>query len=579
MSTPRPKWIQPWIIGVILLLAAHGGLGLHSMARKSATFDEYKHLRNGYIYLRPGVYTRIPDPDELINPPLVNVITALPLLGLELTGTETAAAGDDRKDAPRTKAEAWKKTFPFDTGRHPDGLLARSRPAALAISLLTGLLLFVWARRLYGEGGALCALALYALSPNILAHARLVTADLGFAAFSLLAAHACWRCAAAPGRRRAAWMGAAAGLALLAKHSALVLLPPLVLAFVIRRLATQRKDLPGQRDRKDLLRILDHLGLAAVCALAVVWAGCRLFLVPAFSAAAEASAATGLWGFLTDPLRLYLHGVFIVRDASMNAFLFGKLSLTGWWYYFPAAILIKSTVPALLLAGGATTTALTAAVSFRRRAVTAADELFLWLPALFFLGVSMTSGINVGLRHVLVIYPLLFLLSGRLWPWARRSSGLRMALLVLLIIHAAGSLMTHPHHLAHFNRPSGGPDNGYRMMVDCNLDWGQDLKLLAEYLEDTSNSEELRLAYFGPTPPEVYGIHNYGPVSPENELHPEPGLYAVSATRLQNLYGFQRTPGRFRWLRDRPPDRQLGHSILIYRISPEEAKRLARGQS
>jgi len=50
----------------------------------------------------------------------------------------------------------------------------------------------------------------------------------------------------------------------------------------------------------------------------------------------------------------------------------------------------------------------------------------------------------------------------------------------------------------------------------------------------------------------------------------------VSATRLQNLYGFQRTPGRFRWLRDRPPDLQLGHSILIYHISAEEAEQLGR---
>ncbi len=117
------------------------------------------------------------------------------------------------------------------------------------------------------------------------------------------------------------------------------------------------------------------------------------------------------------------------------------------------------------------------------------------------------------------------------------------------------------------------------MMVDCNLDWGQDLKLLARHLETAGSGELVRLAYFGPTPPEVYGLHNYAPVSPENEMNPEPGFYAVSATRLQNLYGFQRAPNRFRWLRDRPPDHQVGYSILLYRNSSEEAEQLARSGS
>ncbi len=568
------RWCRPGSAILLLLLGAHGFLGLHSMVRKSATFDEYKHLRNGYIYLRSGVYTRIPEPDELINPPLVNVLTALSLADLELTVTEIAGG----PGAPKTKTEAWKRTFPFDTGFHPDILLGRGRVATLVISLLTGLLLFSWARRLYGEGGALCALALYALSPNILAHARLVTVDLGFAAFALLAAHACWRCAAAPGRWRAVWMGLAAGLALLAKHSALVLLPPLALAFVIRRLLSP-PGTPPSPPRHRLLELLQHLALAAACALVVVWLGCRLFLVPAFSASGGAAASAGLWGFLSDPLQLWLHGVFIVKDARMNAFLFGRLSLDGWWYYFPAAILIKSTLGALFLTGTALAGAMAATLRFRHRAVAAADELFLWLPALFFLGVSMAGGINVGLRHVLVIYPLLFLLSGRLWPTTRGNKTARMTLWVALVLHGAACLAIHPHHLAHFNRLVRGPENGYRMMVDCNLDWGQDLKLLARHLETAGSGELVRLAYFGPTPPEVYGLHNYAPVSPENEMNPEPGFYAVSATRLQNLYGFQRAPDRFRWLRDRPPDHQVGYSILLYRISPEEAEQLARSGS
>jgi len=563
----RHHWRRPGLI-VLLLLAAHGALGLHSMDRKSATFDEYKHLRNGYIYLRPGVYSRVPEPDELINPPLVNAITALPLYGLRLTGNE--AAGDlETEAAPRTKEEAWKRTFPFDTGRHPDDLLARARPATLVLSLFAGLLLFSWARRLYGEGGAFLALTLYALSPNILAHARLVTVDLGFAAAALLLAHACWRSASSPGHGRAVWFGTALGLALLTKHSALVLVPPLAAAFVLRRLALPA-DTPGRR----AAGIAGHLLLAAGCALAVLWAGCRLFLVPAFNASGAAGAG-GVWGFIADPVKLWLHGVFIVKDARMNAFLFGRLSLTGWWYYFPAAILVKSTIGALFLAGTATIAALAGAARFRHRRTEAADELFLWLPSLFFLGVSMAGGINVGLRHVLVIYPLLFLLAGRLWRTSLRSRAARAALLLALVLHAGSSLAVHPHYLAHFNRLADGPENGYRTMVDCNLDWGQDLRLLAERLE-ASGSPEVRLAYFGPTPPDIYGIRQH-PVSRENEMHPEPGFYAVSATRLQNLYGFQRTPERFRWLRDRPPDDQVGYSINLYRISPAEAERLAQG--
>ncbi|MFO0951320.1 MAG: glycosyltransferase family 39 protein [Isosphaeraceae bacterium] len=88
--------------------------------------------------------------------------------------------------------------------------------------ILGGLVVFAWSRSLYGEGGGVLSVFLWALCPNILAHTRLVTTDAGATAIGVLP-FLFWRYLKHPTWTRAALAGVALGLGQITKFSLLVL--------------------------------------------------------------------------------------------------------------------------------------------------------------------------------------------------------------------------------------------------------------------------------------------------------------------------------------------------------------------
>jgi hypothetical protein len=195
------------------------------------------------------------------------------------------------------------------------------------------------------------------------------------------------------------------------------------------------------------------------------------------------------------------------------------------------------------------------------------------VPVVLYAAASLTRGINIGHRHLLPLYPFLFVAAGRVAAWAASAWPRRGPALVvgaLAAWHLGAALWIHPHYLSYFNELSGGPARAYRILVDSSLDWGQDLKGLRPYME-AHGIPRVKLSYFGTADPAYYGIANdqlpsYLPLPREVVRSFAPGdVLAVSATNLQGVYLEPEDRPMMERLRQEEPVGRVGYSILIFR--------------
>lgn len=541
-------------------VALYAGLAVHAMRGHSATFDEGTHLPAGYTHLALGDHRLNPE-----QPPLVKLLAAAPLL----LAPPTLLTDDP----------AWVTARQWEFGRRflyrwNDGerllFLGRLPIVALGAALIVSV--FLWTRCRFGATAGAVALGLAALAPDVLAHGSLVTTDLALALFFLLAVVALDSLTRRATPLRLLALGSAVGAALATKFSALILGPVLgVLAGVA---------LVGTRPTwARAWRLALLLGAAAALALLVVWAsyGFRREISPDPGAAAAARVSleeprAKAWeravvlaagsGILPED---YARGVLFVATHSeaRPTFLLGRLSDEGFRLYFVVTFLLKTPLPLLVLVGFA----VARAPRLPRR-----EAAFVWLPVLVYAAFAVTRGLQIGHRHLLPIYPFLFAAAGeagaRLARW--RPAG-RVILGVLLGWYAVGTLRVHPHHLAYFNELGGGPRNGFRLLVDSNLDWGQDLKRLREWM-DERGVRRIKLSYFGSADPRYYGIDAEmlpGYTAPHashvtREIQ-RGDLVAISATNLQGVYLDPADRSLMERFRRLEPVGRVGYSILVYR--------------
>jgi hypothetical protein len=245
--------------------------------------------------------------------------------------------------------------------------------------------------------------------------------------------------------------------------------------------------------------------------------------------------------------------------------LFGHTSDTGFWYFFPVAIALKTPIAFDLLGLLSLRGLLVKGVGARRALASPLRALALGFVA--YLAVLMRSNLEIGVRYALPLMPLVAIAVGvglaRVWERATRE--LR-ALIAVLVVASAGSALAHyPWFLSYVTEwvPS---DSARTAMVDSNLDWGQGLLALRDFIRD-EHADGVYLAYFGSALPEGYGIP-YAPLPSWSPLPPQPPppkpyeWVVVSTTLLEGLYE-QGDP--FRQLRERRPDRVIGGSLFVYR--------------
>ncbi len=555
MTHPPRNWKTP--AGVAALLLLHVALALWAVSGKSVTADEILHLTGGYFYNKFGDYRIQPE-----NGNLPQRWAALPAVVLGAPPPPLA----DNIYWRLSDSSVIGHQFFYETRHDHWPMLMAGRAMMTVFSAGTGLLIFCWARRLFGPGAGFFSLTLYVLCPNVLAHAPLVTSDMAAVFFLLASLGAFWRHLHAPTWQTGLVSAVAFGLACVAKYSA-ALLPPMMLMLLAWRIL---REPASARARWWRLAPLS-LALHALVALVIIWAfygfrysGFAPGLPPADHYTARWDDVLPHIGFhrhLVDVCRewrllpeAFLYGyTWVVQSArARSAFLAGDYSVYGWVSFFPLAFLWKT--PLAVLAALAT-----GMVVLVRRWRTLRLDLVAPLLVLFvvYWAFSLTSHLNIGHRHILPVYPILFIFLGGLTAHGVFTGPGRIVLLMVFILgQLAANVRIAPHYLAFFNVLAGGPANGHRLLVDSSLDWGQDLPGLAAWLDEHNASpgaQPVFLSYFGSGEPDYYRIKAArlpfvnGFKQRSVWYEPVAGLYCISATMLQQVYSTYRGEWSIQW--------------------------------
>lgn len=521
--------LRRWEWGLLAAgLAVRTFLGAASIRAQSPTYDEPIHLAAGVAYWRTGDYGL----NGAWHPPLGSLVAgALPVL----------AGADVPRGHPLWRRPVWTdpdRQYAFandlltDGGKTPmDRWLSLGRSAMLGVTHLLPVLVFLAARSVGGPAAGATAFIGAVLCPALTAHGALATTDAVLTLFffaSFFALHAWDR------SRRPAWAalsGAALGLALCSKATAAVFLPAPFLWI-------------GFRERS--------------------WKGVHAALLLAASLSA-ATAAVYHVGQLPLLFRMWKNDLTVITTPRESYFLGSRA--TPWERaYFPVVFLLKT--PGAVLFG-----ALGALLALRRRR----EEVppLLWAPGLLYFLAACASPLKIGHRHILPVYPFLYVLLGAgLGPVLRERRG---PLLVgaLGIWLAAAAVRASPFPLAYFNEFAGGPAAGYRYLADSSVDWGQGLKALKSYL-DERGVRDIYLSYFGSVNPRLYGLHYLDVASigrpPYGGEEADPcrekrALLAVSATDYQ---GASYDPSDFLdWLHGREPCAVVADSLLVFDVTED----------
>jgi hypothetical protein len=510
-----------------VLLTSFAALSFLSSLHESPTFDEPLHIAGGYMSWVAGDHSF-----DLSNPPLVGYWAALPLLALR-----------PPRPAPTLAAYGGgSRSFSFeflskDPARLPL-LLQSSRAMMLILSLLLGWILWRWSWEILGTTGAIGALTAFAFCPMLLSHGHLVTSDIAGALGITWTLYRLWRWRENPSLRMALWTGLALALALCSKYSATIVLPIGLLALWLGT------DSDHRRSFWNRARLAEAIVPGAV--ILISWA--LLY---------KSWGAPDWIAGLRDIQRQFQEG--------HATYFWGHVNDRGSPAFFVVGLLLKTPIPFLLSLALATVLAV-------RRPGVRRRNLILWsfIPAAAFTAAASFATVQVGLRHVLVVYPLACLWIGYAVAtlWHERRLAARAGLIVLAAWYIGGTLVAFPNYLAYFNEAAGGSRGGLQFFADSNLDWGQGLRELGLFIRKEGLGP-VYLSYFGCVDPAAYGI-SYQPVlmttcspAPGN-LPPEalPDYLAISATNRAGVY--YHPPDAFSWLNRRKPMRVFLGSIYLY---------------
>jgi 4-amino-4-deoxy-L-arabinose transferase-like glycosyltransferase len=583
-----------------------------SIENKSITFDETAHISSGYSYWEYN--------DLRLNPQ--NGL--FPQLWLTLLLDNYIFPG--RNDPAWAEADVWllgDKFLHQQINDTPE-IVDSSRRMNILLGLALGVAVFFWSSALWGNYGALLSLGLYCFSPLVIAHSRLATSDMAASLGFMLALMATWGLLNRPGFINALLAGGGLGILALSKMSVVIMAPVIMLMlfvyYVYRQRGLTTATVSGANHAREIYLVVAYFLAAVAVAILFIW-------IPYLSTNTRysfdwsvldrapvlvASIITSFrqLGFLPES---YLYGLAYVLSYSVDRLVFaaGHFQVGGFWWFFPYAILVKTplvTLACILLSG----------IFLARQAAAKwyqASPLIIFI--LTYMVIALMSGLNIGLRHLLPIYPMLFILCGVLFYRSSTKKALLLLPVLGLLMFESGSV--HPHYLSFFNILSGGPSNGHRMLVDSSLDWGQDLPAVKEWQLKHGPQGNVYLAYFGTEHPENLGIKmrklpGFLSINHKPDIDQlKPGTYIISATLLRLVYQppdilgpwtsdqeaeyrllstlflqgdnkilSEKNPDYYRrfeslrfaklldYLRQREPDDMLAYSMLVYHLGENE---------
>lgn len=595
----------------IALLMLFGILAITSMWNDSANYDERIHLPAGYSYLARKDMRLNPE-----HPPLVKDLAALPLLFMKINFPYQSWGWNTSLTADSSRTKAWQTDVGFGndllyySGNDAQNMMRYGRIPIILIGILLGFYIFRFIRELWGDLAGIIALTFYSFSPTFLAHTRLVTTDVAAAAAFFISFYYLYKWLKISTYRNLFILGIVFGLALLTKFSTFLLIPIfgfIVLVWILLH-GQWKKYLGGFI----LVLIIAYLVIGTVYAYHV-WnypiqkqAIDTAFILSTFGFKPLVDLSVGIssqpilraWGH-------YFLGFLMVLQRSgggNTTYYLGEVSANGSRSYFPLVYLIKEPLPYILLTFFALFLALKKFFIYK----TSGDKLFrrdffnllknnfaefgmLTVAGIYWI-FSIQSNLNIGVRHILPTLPFIYALTAHqigfwiqggiterianysgFWQllglqWRRIKRGFVIAILFIWAIISVVSVW--PSFLVYFNGIAGGPDNGYKFVVDSNLDWGQDILRLANFIEK-NNIREIKMDYFSGAPAEYY--IKTAKIESFNREAPQKGWLAVSATILQGACRGGKIPCSYNeraytWLDQYKPVAKIGYSIFVYNI-------------
>lgn len=569
-------WVQQHTPALLcaLFLSAMSFNMLAVIARKSITNDEIVMIPAAYYHLVSGDYQVVNE-----HPPLSKIIAGLPLLFIQPNETPTSEFPKTLSSSDRTwmvQEHFWRTNL-----KNLETISFWTRVPAILLTVALGVLLFMFARDLFGDRAAVLSVALFAIEPTVLAHGRVVQTDIpaafGFLLFFfMLRRH--WLSTDFMG---AALLGLATGIALLAKFSMLISGPILAVYFIALFFLAPRRELSRAS-------VLAHAGVVLLVLIVVVNAayffdsrplieGDTSWLAQAFPGSHPlviAAIRALSWIVPTD----FIFGIFWQlwhSDQGHGASLFGMFRETGWWYYFPVAFALKTTLPFLLLS-------VTAIGWGTYRALARGDRktLFLLLPFVIYTAFVMISSINIGVRYYLPAYMFLFILAGAMLDRLLRSGRLHAARIVIvaLLVGWCGfeAIRAYPHYMSYMNQLASGAPRWY-YLSDSNVEWGDDIRELAEYLKARGETRVRGALLGGFVTLNWYGVQ-YIDAMTATEDSASTRYVAIGASFLNGstvpLHKIgdrwqtnEERMSTFEAYRHRTPEANFGGSIYLYRTS------------
>ena len=594
------KYIPLFSILLIILMLA---LATISQKQESAIMDEVAHTPAGYSYLTQKDMRLNPE-----HPPLLKDLSAIPALFMNNlpAGRQGINFPEDLKSWTSEVNSQWDFGFKFlyESNNNADKIIFWSRIPMLLLLILLGFFIYRWTKELYGKLPALFAVFLFSFSPTFLAHGRYVTTDVGAAFAFFFASYFFIKYLKNQNGKNLFWAGIAFGIAQLIKFSLILLVPYFGILILIWVYIKWREN---RQFWKTFFHYIFRFALIMIIGYILVY---PVYLFHTYNYPQEKQISDTTFiasqfpvkpiGDLTiwmskqpilRPYAQYALGLFMVFQRATGGnttYFLGDVTNKGWKSYFPIVYAIKEpltlhilTIIALLvLAAGGTRKAWSRAFeSFSNFLKNHFTEIAMLIFLAIYWGASITSNLNIGIRHILPTFPFIYVLvSGQIRKLFNQIHNKKRVFITcclllgaLLAWYAFSSLSIYPHYLAYFNELIGGAKNGYIYVTDSNLDRGQDLKRLAEWVEK-NNVQKIKIDYFGGATAKYYlgdkaeeWHADYDPQKAKNSW------LAVSATFLQQnraiaTKGFERRTDYYVWLNQYEPVTVIGNSIFVYYI-------------
>ena len=572
-----------YLVGFIRLVISHPAESLTVIApllmtvnlvstawSSSITQDEIIHIPAGYYYLSDGAF-------ELNNehPPLAKILTALPLVFIRPVTSSIPPAPEKLDEQSHGMHDAGISLQFWNANSERFKLiLFCSRLGAIVITLILSLVIFLYARELFGLEAAALAIILFSLEPTVLAHGKIVHTDMAAALAYTFFFYVLWMYWHHPNARWTIFFGVVTGLALVTKFSLIVVAP----IFVIALLARSR--VAGVNSSNSFHGFPEKVLAVLICLFVInaayfflhrhdpdvryitsvmpgVLGGTMRTLptifVSAFSALLPRDYIVGLY-------RVLVH-----NQEGHPAYIMGRYGPQGWWYYFPAAFALKTTLPFLMLSVISLAWGL-------KNFVARVDWRFLAVlgPLAIYLGLAMTSRINIGIRHLLPAFPFLFIAGGALLDKLIKSRSRRAGIAcasLLIALMTVEALSAWPSYLSYMNQLTWRQPHWY-YLADSNLEWGQDVSDLAVYLRAHGITRIRGAMFCGTVTLPNYGIQYVDLLSPQSGGEAETEYIAIGANFLNGSL----TPDNKDWFaayRNRKSEAVFGNSIYLYRVKTE----------